>query len=165
MKTSLTIEEFLRNLTPSTTFTIYCDGACSGNPGPGGWGGIILRLDEKLEFLVSGYEEATTNNRMEMTAAIKSLSLLPKGSTIEVYSDSQYLRDGITSWMKKWKTNGWKNYKKEPVKNQDLWEELDELNTLHTVSWHWVKGHSTSILNNRVDMLARQAIVAYSMRK
>lgn len=165
MHKPLSLEKFLNNVTSNIIFTIYCDGACSGNPGPGGWGGIIQRSDNALEYLISGYEAATTNNRMEMMAAIESLSVLPTGSKVEIYTDSTYLKDGINSWMKKWKLNGWMTSQKTPVKNKDLWIKLDEVNSTHQISWHWVKGHSTNVLNNRVDALARQAIITYSMQK
>lgn len=135
---------------------IYTDGACSGNPGPGGWG-VLLRYKNKEKEL-SGFEIITTNNRMELKAAIEGIKALTRSVKIEVYTDSQYLRDGITKWLFQWKKNNWRLSNKSPVKNQDLWEELDALTQNHDVSWHWVRGHSGHPENERADALARQAI-------
>ncbi|MBY0272496.1 MAG: ribonuclease HI [Alphaproteobacteria bacterium] len=135
---------------------IYTDGACSGNPGPGGWG-VILRY-KNTEKELSGFEAMTTNNRMELKAAIEGIKALTRSVKIEVYTDSQYLRDGITKWLFQWKKNNWRLSNKSPVKNQDLWEELDALTQNHDVSWHWVRGHSGHPENERADALARQAI-------
>ncbi|MBL8676245.1 MAG: ribonuclease HI [Alphaproteobacteria bacterium] len=135
---------------------IYTDGACSGNPGPGGWG-VVLRYKNKEKEL-SGFEAMTTNNRMELRAAIEGIKALTRSVEIEVYTDSQYLRDGITKWLFQWKKNNWHLSNKSPVKNQDLWEELDALAQNHDVSWHWVRGHSGHPENERADALARQAI-------
>ena len=135
---------------------IYTDGACSGNPGPGGWG-VLLRYKNKEKEL-SGFETITTNNRMELKAAIEGIKALTRSVKIEVYTDSQYLRDGITKWLFQWKKNNWRLSNKSPVKNQDLWEELDALTQNHDVSWHWVRGHSGHPENERADALARQAI-------
>ena len=135
---------------------IYTDGACSGNPGPGGWG-VVLRY-KNTEKELSGFEAITTNNRMELRAAIEGLKALTRPVKIEVYTDSQYLRDGITKWLFQWKKNNWRLSNKSPVKNQDLWEELDALTQNHDVSWHWVRGHSGHPENERADALARQAI-------
>ncbi|MBX9621133.1 MAG: ribonuclease HI [Alphaproteobacteria bacterium] len=135
---------------------IYTDGACSGNPGPGGWG-VILRYKNKEKELF-GFEAMTTNNRMELRAAIEGIKALTRSVKIEVYTDSQYLRDGITKWLFQWKKNNWRLSNKSPVKNQDLWEELDALTQNHDVSWHWVRGHSGHPENERADALARQAI-------
>ncbi len=136
--------------------TIYTDGACRGNPGPGGWG-VLLRYNGHEKYL-KGAEAHTTNNRMELTAAIKALEALKRSCEIELYTDSQYVRQGMTSWLDGWKKKGWKNSKKEPVKNADLWQELDELTKRHTVSWHWVKGHSNHPDNDKADALANEAI-------
>lgn len=136
----------------------YTDGACSGNPGPGGWGAVLIY--QGVEQDLSGAEAKTTNNRMEMWAAIGTLEFLPNPSHVEIYTDSQYLRDGITQWMANWKTNGWKTADKKPVKNQDLWIRLDELTNIHQVSWHWIRGHSGHPENERADALARKAIIA-----
>lgn len=130
---------------------IYTDGACSGNPGPGGWG-AILRYGG-IEKELSGGAVDTTNNRMELTAAIKALEALKKSCVVELYTDSTYVKDGITEWIKGWKKRGWKK-----VKNRDLWEVLDSLNSKHQISWHWVKGHSGHPENERADELAVAAI-------
>lgn len=135
---------------------IYTDGACSGNPGPGGWG-VILRY-KNTEKELSGFEAMTTNNRMEIRAAIEGIKALTRSVKIEVYTDSQYLRDGVTKWLFQWKKNNWRLSNKSPVKNQDLWEELDALTQNHDISWHWVRGHSGHPENERADALARQAI-------
>jgi ribonuclease HI len=155
--------DILKNL--PTTFKphlkAYTDGACSGNPGPGGWGAVIYY--QGLEQDLSGGEPLTTNNRMEMSAAIRVLEALPHSSQVDLYTDSQYLRDGITRWMINWKKNGWMTSDKKPVKNQDLWLRLDDLTAIHEVNWHWVKGHSGHPENERADALARNAIIAQRM--
>lgn len=135
---------------------IYTDGACSGNPGPGGWGALLCFPDGERE--ISGAEENTTNNRMELTAAIRALSYLQRPSSVDLITDSTYLRDGITSWLSKWKENGWRNAQKKPVKNKDLWEELDNLLPHHRIEWHWVRGHEGNVGNERADKLATEAI-------
>lgn len=135
---------------------IYTDGACSGNPGPGGWG-ALLRFNG-VEKELSGAENETTNNRMELMAAIKALEALNKPCTIHFYTDSKYLMDGITQWIQGWKKRGWKNAAKKDVKNRDLWERLDQLIQNHDIDWNWVKGHSGHTENEIVDNLARQAI-------
>lgn len=139
------------------TVIIYTDGACSGNPGPGGWG-TVLMFEEHYKEL-SGYEEETTNNRMELLAAVKALQLLKYPCNVKLHSDSAYLVNGFNqNWIANWQRNGWKNSKKEPVLNQDLWMQLIELSKLHQVEWIKVKGHSDNKYNNRCDELARQAI-------
>lgn len=135
---------------------IYTDGACSGNPGPGGWG-AILRFQGKERELSGGNRE-TTNNQMELQAAIEALKALKEPCEVELYTDSQYLRQGITQWIHNWKRNGWKTADKKPVKNQHLWEELDSLVQEHTVKWHWLKGHAGHPENERCDELARNEI-------
>ncbi|WP_084675846.1 ribonuclease HI [Candidatus Odyssella acanthamoebae] len=140
---------------------IYTDGACSGNPGPGGWGAVIEYQAAETE--VSGGETATTNNRMEMSAAIFALQALPLRCKATVYTDSMYLRDGVSRWMINWKKNGWKTADKKSVKNQDLWLKLDELLTCHDISWEWVKGHAGHPQNEHADALARNAIIAAQM--
>ena len=135
---------------------IFTDGACRGNPGPGGWG-ALLRYNHH-EKKISGAEPHTTNNRMELTAVIMSLRALKKTCHIRVTTDSQYVRMGVTKWIHRWKSHGWKTSDKKPVKNQDLWQQLDELAQAHPIEWHWVKGHSGHIENELADQLANQAI-------
>ncbi|VVC75873.1 Ribonuclease HI [Aquicella siphonis] len=135
---------------------IYTDGACRGNPGPGGWG-ALLRYGGH-ERVLSGAETLTTNNRMELTAAIKALAALRENCKIELHTDSQYLQKGITEWVKGWKKRGWKKADKQPVKNADLWQLLDQEVSRHEINWHWVKGHSGHPENERVDRVANQAI-------
>ncbi len=135
---------------------IFTDGACSGNPGPGGWGAILRSGAHEKE--ISGGEKLTTNNRMEMTAAIRALQSLKKPSAVTIHTDSRYLMDGATQWMKKWKNNGWRTADKKPVKNEDLWRALEEAAAPHEVKWRWVKGHSDHVENARADALARGAI-------
>jgi ribonuclease HI len=135
---------------------IWTDGACSGNPGPGGWG-AVLRYGE-VEKELSGGETATTNNRMELMAAIQALDALKRASHVKLHTDSKYVMDGVTKWIHGWKKNGWKTADKKPVKNEDLWKRLDAANARHTVEWKWVKGHSDDVMNNRADELARKAI-------
>ena len=139
--------------------TIYTDGACSGNPGPGGWGVLMLWRDEERELC--GGEEQTTNNRMELMAAIRALQALKRPSQVVLHTDSVYLKDGVNAWMPRWKTNGWKTAAKKPVKNEDLWRELDEAIASHTIDWRWVKGHSGDPGNERADALARQGMAPY----
>ena len=138
---------------------IYTDGACSGNPGPGGWGAILTYGDKSKE--ISGGEVQTTNNRMELMAAIAALEALKRPCRVELYTDSGYLRGGISSWIQNWKKNGWKTADKKPVKNVDLWERLDAAAQPHSIAWHWVKGHSGHIDNERADALARLGMAPY----
>lgn len=138
---------------------IYTDGACSGNPGPGGWG-ALLRFDGNEKELKGGARE-TTNNRMEMTAAIEALSALKRRCRVRLHTDSTYLKDGITSWIHNWKRNGWKTAAKKPVKNEDLWRQLDALLADHEIEWHWVKGHAGHPENERADALARDGMAPY----
>jgi ribonuclease HI len=137
---------------------IYTDGACRGNPGPGGWGALLSSAESEKEL--SGSEKLTTNNRMELTAVIRALEALKKPAEALVYTDSEYVRKGITEWVKNWKARGWKTADRKPVKNQDLWEQLDALAAAHKVEWRWVKGHSGVPGNERVDRLANEAIDA-----
>jgi ribonuclease HI len=138
------------------TVEIYTDGACKGNPGAGGWG-ALLRYNghEKTLF---GAEIHTTNNRMELTAAIKALEVLKRSCEVDLFTDSQYLRLGMNTWLAQWKKNGWRNAKRQPVKNADLWQQLDALTTKHFIRWHWVKGHAGHPENDKADALANQAI-------
>ena len=135
---------------------IHTDGACSGNPGPGGWG-VILESGSRRKELKGG-EALTTNNRMELTAAIEALEVLKAPSEVDLYTDSNYLRDGITSWIKGWKKNGWRTADRKPVKNAELWERLERAASRHTVRWHWVKGHVGHDANERADELAREGM-------
>ena len=135
---------------------IFTDGACRGNPGPGGWG-ALLRYGENEKQLWGG-EHNTTNNRMELTAAIKALEALSRGCSVSLTTDSQYVRQGITQWIDNWKRKGWKTANRQPVKNQDLWLRLDQLTQEHEISWHWVKGHSGHPENELVDDLANRGI-------
>lgn len=136
--------------------TLYTDGACKGNPGPGGWG-VLLQLGEHERTLYGGDPE-TTNNRMELTAAIEGLKALKRPCRVDLYTDSSYVKDGITQWMVNWKRNGWKTAAKKPVANQDLWQALDALVNTHEVHWHWVKGHAGNPGNERADQLANQGV-------
>jgi ribonuclease HI len=142
---------------------VHTDGACSGNPGPGGWG-AILECDGREKELFGG-EALTTNNRMELTAAIQALAALSRPSTVELHTDSQYLRNGIMQWIRGWKRNGWRTADRKPVKNMDLWQRLDELIAGHKVEWRWVRGHSGHDLNERADALARQGMAPFLNRK
>jgi ribonuclease HI len=135
---------------------IYTDGACSGNPGPGGWGAILIH--GKTEKEISGGEPATTNNRMELMAAIQALEALKKPCKVELHTDSQYVQKGIHEWIHGWKRRGWLTADKKPVKNDDLWRRLDEARARHNVDWRWVKGHAGHELNERADALARKGL-------
>ncbi len=144
-------------LRPVKTTDIYTDGACSGNPGPGGWGAILRYKGSEKE--ISGFERQTTNNRMEMKAVIEAFRMLKEPCVVRVHTDSQYLRNGITVWINGWKRNGWKTKSRQPVKNRELWEALDELSQKHQVEWVWVQGHAGHPENERCDELARQEII------
>jgi len=137
---------------------IFTDGACSGNPGPGGWGAVLRWRGQCREL--SGFAPATTNNRMELEAAIAALETLKRPMTVAIYTDSNYLRQGITAWLPAWKRRGWRTADKQPVKNQDLWERLERALGRHRIDWHWVKGHAGNADNERADALARAAIRA-----
>lgn len=135
---------------------VYADGACRGNPGPGGWG-VVLRAGLREKELWGG-EAHTTNNRMELTAAIRALEALTRPCRVALYTDSQYVRNGITTWLVDWKRRGWRTADRKPVKNQDLWERLDQLSAQHQVDWHWVKGHAGHPGNERADALANRGV-------
>ncbi len=139
------------------TVTIYTDGACSGNPGIGGWGAILIY--NKISKEISGGELNTTNNKMELKAVIEALKSLKRECKIDIYTDSMYVKNGITDWINNWKQNGWKNSKKQAISNQELWQELDLLTKKHTIEWFWVKGHDNNELNERADKLARDEII------
>ena len=138
-------------------YKIYTDGACSGNPGPGGWAAIIL-VNNEIKEMFFGSEKNTTNNQMELLAPIKAIQKFKKKSEISVFTDSTYVRDGITIWIKQWEKNGWKTASKKPVKNKELWKKLQNLSSKHSVKWIWVKGHAQDKYNNLVDELAQGAI-------
>ena len=140
-----------------STVNIWTDGACSGNPGPGGWGAILTYGETTKEL--SGAEAATTNNRMELMGAISALEALKRETKVTLHTDSKYVMDGVTKWIHGWKKNGWKTADKKPVKNEDLWKRLDAANASHKVTWKWVKGHADDVMNNRADELARNAIL------
>jgi len=141
------------------TVTIYTDGACSGNPGPGGWGALLLYGGDEKE--ITGGEFETTNNRMELTAAIEALGALKRRCTIELHTDSTYVKDGITKWINGWKAKGWKTAARKPVKNEDLWRLLDDAAAKHDIEWKWVKGHAGDPGNERADELANQGMTIY----
>ena len=137
---------------------IFSDGACSGNPGPGGWGAILRFRGHEREL--SGFEPATTNNRMELMAAIAAFEALKRPCLVDLHTDSQYLRNGILTWINQWKRNGWRTADKKPVKNVDLWQRLEAALGKHQVRWHWVRGHAGDAMNERADELARAGIAA-----
>ena len=134
---------------------IYTDGSFLGNPGNGGWAAIII--DDKKKIQIKGSKKDTTNNQMELLAPIKALKKIPKGSNVQIFTDSKYVKSGITEWIHNWKKNGWKTANKQTVKNKDLWTELDQMTNEFQIKWSWVKGHSTNVLNNEVDLIAREA--------
>ena len=138
---------------------IFTDGACSGNPGPGGWGAVLQFAGTEKEL--SGGETNTTNNRMELMAAIRALEMLTKPVSVDLYTDSIYVRDGITKWIHGWKKNGWKNASKKSVKNEALWRRLEKAASSHSIQWHWIKGHAGHLHNERADALARDATLAH----
>jgi ribonuclease HI len=140
----------------STPVVIYTDGACKGNPGPGGWGALLEYDGQEREIF--GGDSATTNNRMELTAVIRALESLRRRCKVVIYTDSQYVKNGIQTWIHGWKKNGWKTADRKPVKNVDLWREIDALVTLHDIDWHWVKGHADTPGNERADALANRGV-------
>jgi len=142
-----------------STVEIWTDGACSGNPGPGGWGALLRYGDTEKELY--GGQADTTNNQMELKAAIEALNALKKPCTVELTTDSQYVKGGMTGWIFGWKKNGWKTANKKPVKNVELWQALDEAVSRHTVNWHWIKGHAGHAENEKADELARLGMEAY----
>lgn len=138
---------------------IYTDGACSGNPGPGGWGALLIYADHQKEIMEGAFE--TTNNRMELTAAIEAIKALSEPCTVTLHTDSTYVKDGITKWIDNWKNNGWRTAAKKPVKNADLWKDLDLAVKQHTIEWKWVKGHNGDAGNERADELANIGLNNY----
>jgi len=151
------MQKVLRIILFKMKYKIYTDGACSGNPGPGGWAAIILANNE-IKEMFSGSEKNTTNNQMELLAPIKAIQKFKKKSEISIFTDSTYVRDGITVWIKQWEKNGWKTASKKPVKNKELWKKLKNLSSKHSIKWIWVKGHAQDKYNNLVDELAQGAI-------
>jgi ribonuclease HI len=147
----------------SETVTIHTDGACSGNPGPGGWG-AVLQYGGTVKELKGG-EALTTNNRMELTAAIEALNALKRPVTVELHTDSVYVKDGLTKWIHGWKRNGWRTADKKPVKNAELWQALDTAVQRHTIEWHWVKGHAGDPMNERADELANEGMAPFKPKK
>jgi ribonuclease HI len=139
-----------------TRVDIFTDGACQGNPGPGGWAAVLVSGTHRRE--VTGYAPATTNNRMELQAALEGIRNLKQPCEVDLYTDSQYLKNGMESWLAKWKRNGWRTAGKQPVKNADLWEQLEAEAGKHTMRWHWVRGHDGHVENERCDFLANEAI-------
>ena len=138
---------------------IYTDGSCLGNPGNGGWAAIIIDDNKKIQ--IKGSKKDTTNNQMELLAPIKALKKIPKGSNVQIFTDSKYVKSGITEWIHNWKKNGWKTANKQPVKNKELWTELDDLTYKFKIKWSWVKSHSNNALNNEVDLIARKEASSY----
>ena len=134
---------------------IYTDGSCLTNPGNGGWAAIIINQKKKTQ--IKGSIKNTTNNQMELVAPIQALKKIPKGSKVQIFTDSKYVKSGITEWIHNWKKNGWKTASKQPVKNKDLWTELDQMTNEFQIKWSWVKSHSADVLNNEVDLIAREA--------
>jgi ribonuclease HI len=149
--------------TQAPQVTIYTDGACAGNPGPGGWGAILMYNGHRKEL--SGGEANTTNNRMELMAAISGLEALTKPARVDLHTDSEYVRNGISAWIKSWKRNGWRTSTKQPVKNAELWQRLDTAQARHEVHWHWVKGHAGHPENERADELAREGMRPFLRKK
>jgi ribonuclease HI len=142
----------------SATVEAFTDGACLGNPGPGGWGALLRYGGREREL--SGSDPATTNNRMELMAAIQALEALSRPCAVDLYTDSRYVEQGIREWVPRWRSNGWRTADRKPVKNQDLWERLSSAAARHTVTWHWVRGHDGHVENERVDVLARNAALS-----
>lgn len=147
----------------SDTVIVHTDGACSGNPGPGGWG-VVLQYNGHIKDLCGGAEQ-TTNNRMELTAAIEALNSLKRPCTVELHTDSTYVKDGLTKWIHGWKKNGWRTAAKKPVKNAELWQALDDAVQPHTINWHWVKGHAGDEMNERADQLANEGMAPFKLGK
>ena len=151
------MQKVLRTILFKMKYKIYTDGACSGNPGPGGWAAIII-VNNEIKDTFFGSEKNTTNNQMELMAPIKAIQKFKKKSEISIFTDSTYVRDGITIWIKQWEKNGWKTASKKPVKNKELWKKLKNLSSKHSIKWIWVKGHAQDKYNNLVDELAQGAI-------
>ena len=151
------MQKVLRIILFKMKYKIYTDGACSGNPGPGGWAAIIL-VNNEIKEMFFGSEKNTTNNQMELLAPIKAIQKFKKKTEISIFTDSTYVKDGITTWIKQWEKNGWKTASKKPVKNKELWKKLQNLSSKHSIKWIWVKGNAQDKYNNLVDELAQGAI-------
>ena len=151
------MQKVLRIILFKMKYKIYTDGACSGNPGPGGWAAIIL-VNNEIKEMFFGSEKNTTNNQMELLSPIKAIQKFKKKTEISIFTDSTYVKDGITTWIKQWEKNGWKTASKKPVKNKELWKKLQNLSSKHSIKWIWVKGHAQDKYNNLVDELAQGAI-------
>jgi ribonuclease HI len=147
----------------SESVIIHTDGACSGNPGPGGWG-AVLQYGSTVRELKGG-AALTTNNQMELTAAIEALTALKRACTVELHTDSNYVKDGLTKWIHGWKQNGWRTKDKKPVKNVELWQALDAATQRHTINWHWVKGHNGDLMNERADELANEGMAPFKPKR
>jgi ribonuclease HI len=147
----------------SESVVIHTDGACSGNPGPGGWG-AVLQYGSTVKELKGG-AALTTNNQMELTAAIEALTALKRACTVELHTDSNYVKDGLTKWIHGWKQNGWRTKDKKPVKNVELWQALDAATQRHTINWHWVKGHNGDLMNERADELANEGMAPFKPKR
>ena len=154
--------DFIKDLRDTDTVEVYTDGSCIGNPGPGGWGAVLI--DHEKRTTLSGFERDTTNNRMELLAAIEAIEALPKQTGIIIYTDSAYLKNGITTWIKNWRLNGWMSSSGKPIKNRDLWERLSAAIEARNIEWTWVKGHADCTNNNNADFIARSAIVSSYMQ-
>jgi ribonuclease HI len=146
-------------MTAGAHVTVFTDGACAGNPGPGGWGAILISGGHRKEL--SGGEAVTTNNRMELMAAISALESLKRPSRVDIHTDSEYVQKGISAWIHGWKRNGWRTSTRQPVKNAELWQRLDAAQAVHQVAWHWVRGHAGHIENERADALAREGMAPF----
>ena len=157
----LDFKDFLSFLKDKDKIEVYTDGSCIGNPGPGGWGVVFVSRDKRANL--SGFDKDTTNNRMELMAAIKGIEAIPQNISIVLYTDSAYLKNGITSWIHNWKKNNWRSSSGKPVKNKDLWEQLSRVIQGRNIEWNWVKGHSDCTNNNNADFVARSAIVSSYM--
>lgn len=154
--TDISVNELRSILKPNDTVEIYTDGSCKGNPGPGGWGAILIFKNNRVT--ISGNDNKTTNNRMELIATIRAIELIPANVRIVIYTDSTYVKNGVTTWLQSWKINNWKTKDNKPVKNIDLWLELENVIQHKNISWNWVKGHSECVNNNNADFIAKSAI-------
>jgi ribonuclease HI len=158
----LEFDDFRRSLSSGDDVEVYTDGSCIGNPGPGGWGVVFVHHDKRSH--ISGFERETTNNRMELMAAIGAIESIPNAVNLTIYTDSSYVKNGITSWIRRWQSNGWKSSSGSPIKNQDLWNRLSQIIEGRKIEWCWVRGHSDCMNNINADFIARSAIVSSYMK-